>query len=262
MRGIGKVGILLVLGIILLVGSLSCGGGGVSQEDYDAALFELADAQDEVAKLQTKLTEAEVLASQYLETNTRYGELQKKYDASLAEVADLQAVENQYDDLTAEYEKLQTQNIANQNNINQLENQKAQLQAQINELMAPLPEITAANIELALFDLINQTRTAVGLNTLQQGSNLKVWAITNCRAMVVSRVLEQYDAHWVPYQLAFIATGYDTVDAMLSAIMTIWESRQLQYQDNILADDAIYGAVAVERAGDIFYITFMASNYA
>ena len=265
MNSIGKIGILLVLGIVIIMGSLSC-GGGISQEKYDAALFELADTQDEVADLQAKLTEAEVLASQYLETNTRYEELQEKYDASVvaeAEAAEaLEALGTQYADVTEEFEGLQKQITSNQNTIAVLQNENAQLRAQLDEPVVPLPEITVENVEQALFDHINQVRADADLSILQWGKNLSTFAQTNNRVMMVSKVLEQYEEHWVPYQLAFIATGYDTVDALVSATMKIWQNRTLQYQDNILADDAIYGVVRVERSGDIFYITFMASNYA
>lgn len=264
MRSIWKIGIVMVLGIAILLTSVSC-GGGISQEEYDEVLFELADAQDEVSSLQAKLTEAEVLASQYVETNTRYQDLQKKYDASIAaekEAAEsLEALEAEYTDLTAEFETLQAKNTSNLNSIAALQAENALLKEQLEEPEVPLPEITVENVEQALFERINQVRTAAGLITLQWGNNLSTFAQTNNRAMMVSRVLEQYNEHWVPYQLAFIATGYDTVEALVSATMVIWENRTLQYQDNILADDAIYGAVRVERSGDIFYITFMASNY-
>jgi hypothetical protein len=35
----------------------------------------------------------------------------------------------------------------------------------------------------------------------------------------------------------------------------------LSYEENILNEDAVYGAVGVVELGDIYYITFMASNY-
>ena len=121
--------------------------------------------------------------------------------------------------------------------------------------------ITVESIAQALFDLINQERIAHGLNALEPGHNLEDWALINSQKMAFSKELEYYTDTWVPFQRVFIATGYGSLDRLVNAAMTTWQSHALFYAENILNEDALYGAVRVVELGDIYYISFMGSNF-
>jgi uncharacterized protein YkwD len=252
------------LGITIVLASVSC-GGGISQDEYDSVMKELVDAQDEIAGLESDLAAVRAVETEGVESSLKYQDLLKDYNA----VADeLESAGVEYDALNAEYEGLQTehqtlqsQNESNLNQINLLQTENTQLQAQVNELTPPFPMVTATDLEQALFTKINEARVAAGLDALQTGSNMVSWSRTNCQAMSVAKQTIIYDNNFVRYQQHFIATGYNTMDAMIAAIMTIWQSNSLSYQNNILADDVIYGAVGVVKTGDIYYITYMANNF-
>jgi multidrug efflux pump subunit AcrA (membrane-fusion protein) len=253
-----KVGIILLFGAAILFSSFSCGSSGVPQEDYDAVVNELAAADEAVSDMQAKLAEAEVMASQYVEINAKYKELQKQYDNAVAEK---ETLDTQYSALEAEHESLQAQNQYNLNTITMLEIQYEQLQAQYDALTGPVPEVTVDGLEQALMDRINQLRSAAGLTVLDEGGNLRLWAERNSQEMVVSKVLEQFTDNWVPYQLEHIAGGYSTIEEIVAATILIWQSNDLQYQNNLMADDSIYGVVAVAESGGIYYISFLSSNF-
>ena len=265
MKDIGKTGIALLLGIILVLASVSC-GGGIAQDEYDRVLIELGEAQDEIAGLTSELDAARAVESEGVESSLKYQNLLKDYnnlvdESELAE-AEYDALSADYEGLKAEHQLLQSQNESNLNQINLLQTENTQLQAQIDELTPPFPEIDTAEIEQTLFNMINQIRTDAGLEPMQVGKNVANWARLNSEAMAYSKVHERYESYVVAYQLTFIAGGYNTAEDIANAAMIIWQSRELQYQINVLFDDAHYGAVAAEKSGDVYYISFFASDYA
>lgn len=79
--------------------------------------------------------------------------------------------------------------------------------------------------------------------------------------MSVSKQIEYYTFHSIPVQRVYIAAGYSSLERLINAAMTIWKSHALSYEENILNEDVIYGAVSVVKLGEIYYITFMASNF-
>jgi myosin heavy subunit len=264
-KSIVKIGLILLLGVVTILASVSCGGnGGISQEAYDSVLDKLADAQDEIAELTNELAQSTPVENGGGESSLEYENLQKDYDALAEELESAQdeytALSAEYEGLMEEYGTLQSQNESNQFQIDLLQTERTQLQAQLNELLSP-PPITTGDIEQALFARLNNARDDAGLVRLQSGKNLVNWSKANSEDMSVAKQTLIYDDSFVPYQQHFIATGYDTVDDLIAAVMTIWQSNATSYQNNVLADDALYGVVSVVKTGDIFYITFMASNF-
>ena len=83
----------------------------------------------------------------------------------------------------------------------------------------------------------------------------------NSQNMAVAKRTLEFTDHAVPFQAAFIAGGYSTVDSIVNGAMLVWKSNKLQYDNNILAAAAIYGNVGVYEEGGIYYITFLASNF-
>ena len=265
MKNIGKVGVMLLLGTIIVLASVSC-GGGISQDEYDSVLAKLAEAQDEIAGLSSELADARATETEGIESNPEYQDLLRDYNGAVAE---LRSAEAEYDTLNIEHESLKTQhqtlqsqNESNLNQITLLQTENTQLKAQVDELTPPFPEISTAEIEQALFNKINQVRTDAGLEPLVVGNNVANFASLNSEAMAYSKVHERYESYVVAYQLTFIAGGYNTAEDITSAAMIIWQSRNLNYQINVLFDDARYGAVAVEKSGEVYYISFFASDFA
>jgi uncharacterized protein YkwD len=247
----------VLLGLIVAAGAISCGQGDL-QEKYDILEQQLADANAQLAAQQGKLLEAQTLEMQYEELSTQYEELKEQNDDNLDE---LESLEAQLEEIGDEIDTLTGENEAKDSQIADLVAQYDELKAQYDILVGLDSEITEENIEQALFDLINQERKSHGLNELVTGTNLVNWSQTNSQDMSVSKREEYYDIQQVPFQRVYIAAGYSSLDRVLNAAMTIWKSHALSYEENILNEDAVYGAVGVVELGDIYYITFMASNY-
>ena len=265
MKDVSKTGVALLLGIVLMLVSVSC-GGGIAQDEYDKILMELGEAQDEIATLESELAAAKSDVNQGIKSSAEYQELLSEYNSTATELesvtAEYDTLNDEYELLKTQHETLQSQNESNLNQINLLQTENTQLQAQLDELTPPFPEIDTTEIEQALFNMINQVRTDAGLEPLQVGKNVTNFARLNSEAMAYSKVHERYESYVVAYQLTFIAGGYNTAEDIANAAMIIWQSRELNYQINVLFDDARYGAVAVEKSGAVYYISFFASDYA
>jgi outer membrane murein-binding lipoprotein Lpp len=78
--------------LVVLLATVALAGCGVPQEDYDQVVNDLAEAQAEIADLETELTAAQ----------NEYSALQGELDATVAEYENLQA---EYDDLDAALEE-------------------------------------------------------------------------------------------------------------------------------------------------------------
>jgi hypothetical protein len=119
-------------------------------------------------------------------------------------------------------------------------------------------EINEEDVEQAVFKLINQERTNNGLDELMWGDNIYKWAIANSRSMATNKRLEYIE--YIGWQEIFWATGYGTPDRIAQSALTVWKNRQ-QYERYFLSAGAKYGAVAVYKSGEIFYITYVADYY-
>ena len=62
------------------------------------------------------------------------------------------------------------------------------------------------------------------------------------------------------FQELFRAVGYDTAEKISEAAMTIWENGN-QYDRKFLNSGTLYGAVAVYKSGEIYYITYIADYF-
>ena len=247
----------IVVGVLIMGGAASCGQGDL-QEQIDILKTQLADANSQVAELQQKLFEAQALESQYDTLKDQYADLQTENEANLASIDTMGATIEQLD---MQVNQLTGTNAAHVAEIAELQQEYDSLKAQYDLLLGLEAGISVDNIEQALFELINQERISHGLNALQPGHNLSDWALINSQRMAVSKEFEYYDDTWVPFQRVFIAAGYSSLDSLVNGAMTTWKSHALFYQEKVLSEDAIYGAVRAVQSGDIYYITFMASNY-
>ena len=233
MTKIQKIIILLVLFVITLFSVPSC-APTVSQEEYDRLNNELSETKGQIAALQSKLAEAEIMQGQYEELNKNYADLKKQYDTIMSEI---ETIESQYDDLTTKYEDLKKQ---------------------YDVIMEGPAGISEEDVEQAIFELINQERKNNGIDELMWGKNLYTWAKSNSRHME-EKAIYQY-SEYASFQEVFWAAGYSTIDRIANGALLTWRSNSYRYELNII-NKAIYGAVAAIKSGDIFYITYMADVF-
>ncbi len=248
---------IVLLGIVVLAGAVSC-NQGVLQEDYDLLEEQYAQAVQQLSECQGDLLDAEALQTQLDVLQARYDELTEHNEANIAEIVSLEA---QIEELENELDELKDEIETKTNELAELAFDYDELKAEYDAIIAAELEINEENIEEALFALINQERVAHGLNELEIGPNLVVWSVENSQNMVVSKQSEVYTTHAVPFQRTRITTGYSSLDRLVNSTLAIWQNHTLSYVANILDEEAAYGAVGVVKSGEIYYITFMASNF-
>jgi len=227
-----KITILSVLLVIALLSVPSC-APTVSQQEYDRVSNELSAIQRQLELVQGKLAEAESLQA-------KYEELSKQHDMVKSEFETMQA---KYEGLSTEYEELN--------------NKYEELSKQYDILVEEPAEISEGDVEQALFKLINQERKNNGLDELMWGRYRYKDAIAHSRYMATSKKLEYPEYGW---QEIFWATGYSTADEIANAALTVWKNH-LSYEITFLNRVTYYGAVAVYKSGEIFYITYAADYF-
>jgi len=217
-----------MFGVVLLLTSCLLVGCGVSEEVYNTAVAERDAAQAQVTILQS----------------------------------DVGAIQAKYDDLKADNDELKSEFETTQAKYEELSTEYEELDKQFEELSKEgdiiIEEINEEDVEQALFKLINQERENNGVNELMWGTALYKEATKNSRDMATSGQLEYSDRP--SWQEVYRAAGYNTTDGMANAVFTIWKSSG-SYEENILDIAAKYGAVAVNKSGETFYITYMADYY-
>jgi len=248
MPKIQTIVVLLVLFIIMLFSMPSC-APEVTQQEYDRVNNELSEAKSQITTIQSKLAEAEKFQGQYEELNKNYETLKKQYDTKMNEI---KTIESGYNDLTAKYEDMEKQ-------FNDLTAKYEDLEKKYDVLKEGPAVITEEGVGLAILELINQDRKNNGLNELLWGKNLYVYAERNSRTMA-EKAEYRYSEH-TSWQEVFWAAGYSTVDSIANGALLVWRSNSYRYEHSILNDRYKYGAVAVYKSGDIFYITYIADMY-
>ena len=255
-----KITIISLLLVMALFSVPSC-ASTVSQQEYDRVSSELSTIQSQLASLQAKLTEAESRQAQYQELikqlNTEKSEfetVQVKYEELSTEYEELntqyEAVNNEFETMQTKYEELSTE-------YEELDNRYEALSEQYDVLAEETAEVNEEDVEQAIFELINQERKNSGIDELMWGKYLYKDAMANNRHMVTNKRLEYPEFGW---QEIFWATGYSTTDKIADAALTVWKNR-LQYEKNFLNSVTKYGAVAVYKSGEIFYITYAADYF-
>lgn len=256
MVNIFKTVTLVALGIIIILTGLSC-GGGITQEEYDSLQNKITETETELEAVHLQLSELQnEPAPEPEEEVTPDIDLKKLNDANLQEI---ETLKGQLVDLTGSFTELQEQNEANLDELAEIEQQYAELQIQYADVVAGPGPFTTADVEQAIFDLINQTRTDNGLEALLPGQYIHDNAEANNQAMIEAReITYSLEAGW---QEIFWATGYDTADAIANAVLTTWKNNIIRFNTSVLNPQAIYGAVSVYKSGDIIYITYISHTF-
>lgn len=257
MKKIAVLAIILVVGIV----SFSC-ASGVSQTEYDRVSGELSSVRGEIAALQGKMAGVDALQAKYDELNAKNDQLSKLYDEVNKSYA---AVQAQYQDLNNAYSGLSKQYATLKGDYGTLQNEYDDLRARYEELSKQsgavtggTTEFTTGDIEQTIFQLINQERENKGLKDLLWGENLYTWARDNNTSMITNK-REEYSSY-PSWQEIFWATEYSSKESIAKAAMTIWKNGE-KFELNILNINAIYGAVAARKSGEIYYITYIGSAF-
>ena len=257
-----KIALILIMLVTILVSLPAC-ASEIAPEEYDKVKNELSTIQSQLESLQRKLAESESVKTN-LEAllNERYDELNQTYDAVLDEFESLQA---EFDDLSTGYENLGKQLDTVRKEYDTLQAQYedslteyAVLKEQYNTVIQEPAAFTEEDVEQALFNLVNQGRINIGLDEQLWGPNVYKWAIENSRNMATNRRIEYSD--YASWQEVEWATGYDTAGEMTEAVMTMWKNTN-NYERTFLNINATYGAIAVHKSDEIYYITYIASSF-
>ena len=254
-----RITMLSMLLVIALFSVLSC-APAVSQEEYDRVSNELSAIQGQLASLQGKLAEAESLQAQHEELNRQYEAVKGKFETAQTRYEELitehEGLSEQFDTVKSEFETMQA-------DYEELSADYEELNKQFEELsedgtaVEEVAEINEEDVEQAVFKLVNQERTNNGLDELEWGIYLYKSAIAHSRYMATERRFEYPEYGW---QEVFWATGYSTTDEIANAAFAVWKNRRL-YETNFLNKVTKYGAVAVYKSGEIFYITYVADYF-
>lgn len=271
---IPRVFLAVLLIAVMAVAAAGCGGTtGVPQADYQALQTKLTTAQQSLTDSQAQVTKLQGdLSAAQAETASLQTQL-KQATANQTSAADLAQLQQQYQDASARVDSLTSQlaNVTATYNATKAQvdgyvAQIADLQQQIDQLSTatptatPLP-LTADNVKTAVWNRINNERAQAGLGQLQLGNNLQGYANQHVQQMASAHHTTTYTDAVVGVQAAYMAVGYLGVNELVDATFTFWQVTPSWYNSVILEPNVTYGAVAVLQAGNIFYISFMASNY-
>lgn len=178
MNRILKTGIVAVLSIIIVAGMVACSGGTVTKTvtptDYDNTRASLADAQKTIIALQQQIQSLQNqnsdLQAQVTDQSNNAAGLQKKYDA-----------------LNTQFQQLTVQETQDQATITSLRTLYQAMKAAQDMAAAEAANVTAANIETAMFAAINNIRAQAGLAVLKPGTNTRVAAVNNSQNMATHK---------------------------------------------------------------------------
>lgn len=256
-----KIALISML-VITLLGLTAC-ASGIAPEEYDKVKDELNTIRSQLASLQGKLAESETVKVNLEALLTdQYDQLRQTYDTAVNEYESLQA---EFDGLSIEYENLGKQSDAVRDEYETLQVQYEGLlteydvlRAQYDVVTGEPAVITGEAVEQALFNLVNKDRIDNGLDEQLWGPNVYKWAIENSRNMATNGRIEY--SSYASWQEVEWATGYDTTEETAEAVMTMWRNTRT-YERTFLNINATYGAIAVYKSDEIYYITYIASNF-
>jgi outer membrane murein-binding lipoprotein Lpp len=184
----------------------------------------------------------------------QFNKLTAEYEESKVGISRLSS---KYDDLVAAYDELQSDYNKLQSDCNDLQSDYKDLQTEYSTVTAMAPDLEPGDIEQALFKMINQDRADNGLEELDWDQSIYWYAQQHSKTMAGKAQLEYSEFPY--YQEVHRAMGHATAQQAAASAMIMWKSRP-SYPTNFLDEDAVVGVVAVERSGDIYYITYFGNT--
>jgi seryl-tRNA synthetase len=254
MKNIVRTTTISAILITILFGIVDC-SPSISQEEYDRVKNELNDVETQVTALQGKLDEAMTTELQYDQLDVQYQELKNQYNAQIDEI---QNIKSDFDELTIRYDANIDEIHVLYVEYDQLDQEYEELKRQYDAITQKNPVFSEEEIDQAIFGLINQERSDIGLDELIWGENLYWWARQNSSAMSKTGDFKYSD--WLSVQAVLITAGQETFDGLVNGVMDVWKQRKHEYSPKILSTSVLYGAVATVKSGDVYYITYVAST--
>ncbi len=196
------------------------------QNDTSETDDDCDEIKSELESLRSKYDE---LNSDYNELNTKYGELDATYNELVSECDGL---EKEHNELKVDYDELNVK---------------------YHSAIQATADIIEGDIEQAIFALINEDRSSNGLSELEWTDSLHRWAKEHSNYMAQYRVVELSDSNY--WQSVSRAAGHATADQVAIGTLRVWKE-DAAYANSFLNEHANYGAVAVTRTGDVYYITY------
>lgn len=254
MKNIIRIITISIILIIVLFGMADC-SPSISQEEYDSVKNELSDVKIKAEELQSKLDEAKITEVQYDQLNFQYQELKKQNDEQINKI---QAIQSDLDELNVNYNAKINEIQDMQAEYDELDQEYEELKDQYDTIVQGNAVFPEADINQAIFKLINQERSNNGLDVLEWGVNLYGWARQNSIAMAETGDFKY--TSWLSVQAVLITAGQATLDGLVNGVMEVWKQRTHEYNPKILNTSVKYGAVAAYRSGSVYYITYVAST--
>lgn len=254
MDKIFKAVALMVVSISVILCAFSCGGEGVTQEEYDALKAELSDAEIKIAEANNEIAELEIKLED---------PAQKLKEQSLED--DIAALEAEIEKLQSEITELDEQNYLLTQDNAYLEDQYAVLNERYKDAQATLAAleqpstITEEQVENEIFRLINEERVNAGLPELLLGKNIYQEAKNNSRKMASTGIVGS--SSLIFYQDTFWAAGYDSVESIAHGALITWKLNEYRFEHGPLLPSHDYGAVGASISGEVVYITLVAATH-
>ncbi len=254
MKNLIKIVIISTMFTIIFWGMVGC-SPTISQEEYDSVKNELNDTKLKAEELQSKLDQATTIEVQYDQLNFQYQELKKQYDEQNGEI---QSIKSDFDELKINYDARTNEIQGMQAEYDELNQEFEELEKQYDIIIQGNAVFPEAEINQAIFKLINQERRNNGLAELLWGVNLYGWARENSLAMAETGDFKY--SSWLSVQAVLITAGQATLDGLVNGVLEVWKQRKHEYSPKILNTSVKYGAIATYKSGGVYYITYVAST--
>ena len=199
-------------------------------QNLQNATGETDDDCDEIkSELESLRSKYDELTSDYAELNTKHSELNAEYSELVLEYGKL---DREHRELKVDYDELNVK---------------------YHDAIQATADIIEEDIEQAIFTLINEDRSNISLSELEWTDSLHRWAKEHSNYMAQYQVVELSDSNY--WQAVSLTSGHATADQVAIGTLRVWKE-EAAYANSLLNEHANFGAVAVTRTGDVYYITF------
>jgi len=199
-------------------------------------------------------TEEESTITETQDDNSELIEAYEELENELASVrAELDELNSEYETLKDEHNSLITEfgNLSKENR--ELKTKYSELENKYNTVTQTTVDIAEGDIEQAIFDHINEDRRSNRVPELRWSNSLYNWAKEHTDYLVKNKTVELSES---PYWQAVIrVAGYATAEQMATGTLKVWKE-DASYANHFLNQHADWGAVAVVKSGDVYYITY------
>ena len=252
MKKTAKIIAFITLSLVILAGTISCGGGAITQEEYDILKAQLDAAEGKVAEVEAEITTLKAAAAQ---TSTA-PDTQPLQDEIVSLKAELKNLEDEISALNEQNEALAQDKADLEARYAALNVEYDEMEATLEELTQPVT-ITTEDVENEIFRLLNEERVKADEAEFIWGDTMDNVARQNSRNMAESG--KATPSGLVLYEETFWAIHYKTINEIATAALFAWMANEYRFEHGALLSSNKYGAVGAYETGGVFYIAFMAA---